>query len=91
MRSEKVYISPIINCILQIQEYTEDLDREAFLENQLIKDAVVRNFEIIGEATKRISGRAKQVRLLQMANPHLSPKGSPPAGGFPLGPGQRER
>lgn len=31
------------------------MNEEDFLHNQLVEDAVVRNFEIIGEATKQIS------------------------------------
>ena len=31
------------------------MDESSFLENSLIQDAVIRNFEIIGEATKHLS------------------------------------
>jgi len=31
------------------------MDEQSFLENPLIQDAVIRNFEIIGEATKNLS------------------------------------
>jgi uncharacterized protein with HEPN domain len=31
------------------------MDEQSFLENTLIQDAVIRNFEIIGEATKHLS------------------------------------
>jgi uncharacterized protein with HEPN domain len=33
----------------------EPRDRETFLASDVLQDAVVRNFEIIGEATKRLS------------------------------------
>lgn len=47
-------------CVIQIHEslqkihsYTQD-GREAFMADPKTQDAVVRNFEIIGEATKRL-------------------------------------
>lgn len=49
-----IYLEHIKDCSKKILEYTTDIDKESFLENDLIKDAVVRNFEIIGEATKKI-------------------------------------
>lgn len=54
-KSDLVYIVHIQRSINQILEYTNELKEEEFLSNQLIEDAVVRNFEIIGEATKQIS------------------------------------
>lgn len=54
-KSDLVYIVHIQRSINQIVEYTNGLKEEEFLSNQLIEDAVVRNFEIIGEAAKQIS------------------------------------
>lgn len=41
-------------CIEQIELYTIE-GKEVFLQNRMIQDAVIRNFEIIGEATKKLS------------------------------------
>jgi uncharacterized protein with HEPN domain len=41
-------------CIGRIEEYTRG-GRNQFLDSTLIQDAVIRNFEIIGEAVKQIS------------------------------------
>ncbi|MBS9391894.1 MAG: DUF86 domain-containing protein [Dolichospermum sp. LBC05a] len=38
----------------RIEEYTKG-GKEEFMQNKMIQDAVIRNFEIIGEATKRLS------------------------------------
>ena len=38
----------------KIKQYTKDLDFDSFLSDDKTKDAVVRNFEIIGEAANRI-------------------------------------
>jgi uncharacterized protein with HEPN domain len=38
----------------KIKQYTKDMDYESFLKDDRTIDAVVRNFEIIGEAANRI-------------------------------------
>ncbi|WP_340103962.1 HepT-like ribonuclease domain-containing protein [Rhodohalobacter sp. 8-1] len=60
MKSDKVYVLHIIDSIDQIVEYTDQIHRDEFKENRLIQDAVVRNFEIIGEAAKNISNRTRE-------------------------------
>jgi uncharacterized protein with HEPN domain len=40
--------------LVAIQSYLEDCDQLAFSSSTLIQDAVIRNFEIIGEASKNI-------------------------------------
>jgi uncharacterized protein with HEPN domain len=49
-----VYVEHINACIVRIKEYTKGIDEAKFLSNSLIQDAVIRNFEIIGEATKKL-------------------------------------
>lgn len=49
-----IYIEHISDCIDKILDYTSDLSEDLFLENSLVQDAVLRNFEIIGEATKQL-------------------------------------
>ena len=48
------YLGHILEAISQIQSYCEDIDEVSFLTTRLIQDAVIRNFEIIGEASKNI-------------------------------------
>ncbi len=48
------YIEHIIIAITRIESYVEGLDRAAFVESSLVQDAVIRNFEIIGEAANKI-------------------------------------
>ena len=45
----------ILDASRLIMEYTRDMDYPAFRSNQAIGDAVIRRFEIIGEATKRLT------------------------------------
>ena len=50
-----IYIEHISTCIDRIKEYTNGIDESRFLRDNLIQDAVIRNFEIIGEATKKLN------------------------------------
>jgi uncharacterized protein with HEPN domain len=45
-------VKHILNCIERIQEYTRELDLESFSINQIVIDAVIRNFQVIGEAAR---------------------------------------
>lgn len=53
-RHYKAYLKDILENIGKIEKYTSELSFDDFAENELIKDAVVRNLEIIGEAVKKI-------------------------------------
>ena len=60
MKDDSIYIDRILNSINRILDYISGKDREAFEADQLTQDAVVRQLEVIGEATKRVS---KELRL----------------------------
>lgn len=49
-----VYLNHILECISRINTYVEDVDENVFLKDSLIQDAVIRNFEVIGEAVKKL-------------------------------------
>ena len=53
-RETKLYLNDVLTCIERIQEYTDYLSFEEFSADNRTIDAVVRNFEIIGEAVKNI-------------------------------------
>ena len=53
-RDFKAFLQDIINSIDKIEKYTNKVEFEEFENNPLIVDAVTRNLEIIGEATKQI-------------------------------------
>ena len=59
MNDDKLYLLQILECMRQIQEYTRS-GREAFMCTRMAQDAVIRNFEIIGEATKRVSDTLRE-------------------------------
>jgi uncharacterized protein with HEPN domain len=48
------YLRHILQAIERIQAYTVDLDEASFLTNTVKQDAVIRNLEIIGEASGAI-------------------------------------
>lgn len=45
----------MIQAIREIQEFTANLSYESYSENRLVQRAVERNFEILGEAARRLS------------------------------------
>ena len=48
------YLSHIVEAIDRIQRYVGDMTELAFLDDEKTQDAVVRNFEIMGEAANSI-------------------------------------
>ena len=55
MKDDSIYIDHILNSINRILSYISGKDQTSFGEDQVTQDAVVRQLEIVGEATKRIS------------------------------------
>lgn len=60
MRDSRVYLDDILDAINKIEKYTKELSFEAFVKDQKTIDAVVRNFEIIGEATKHVTEKVRK-------------------------------
>lgn len=48
------YLGHILQAIERIDRYTADLDEIGFLNSELVQDAVIRNIEIVGEASNNI-------------------------------------
>src|SRR5262249_51880276 len=59
MKEDRLYLIHIQECIGRIESYTSS-GKDAFIGSTLIQDAVIRNFEIIGEASKRLSEGLRQ-------------------------------
>lgn len=60
MEKDKLYIRHILDAIFTIDEYMSDIEYEDFLGNKLKQDGVIRELEIIGEASKRLSLELKE-------------------------------
>ena len=54
MRHNKLYLIHILECIERIESYTAG-GKDVFLASSMQQDAVMRNLEIMGEATKHLS------------------------------------
>jgi uncharacterized protein with HEPN domain len=52
-KDPRVYLAHILECIQKIERFTAD-GRERFFQDAMVQDAVLRNFEVIGEAAKRL-------------------------------------
>lgn len=48
------YLSHIVQAIERIDLYLEGVEKERFLQDTLLQDAVIRNLEIVGEASRNI-------------------------------------
>jgi len=55
-----IYLEDIIDAIEKIEKYTQNIDFNKFSKNDMVIDAVIRNFEVIGEATKKIPAEIKE-------------------------------
>jgi uncharacterized protein with HEPN domain len=62
------YLTHILEAIERIDRYTSEMDEVAFLDNGLVQDAVVRNLEIVGEASNNV---AKHYPDFAAAHPEL--------------------
>lgn len=49
------YLGHILEAIYRIDSYVEDIDEGGFIKDKKTQDAVIRNFEIIGEACNNIA------------------------------------
>lgn len=58
-RDDDLLLKDIAEAGNKIIVYTTGIKYEGFLENNMLVDAVVRNFEVIGEAAKLISEETK--------------------------------
>lgn len=54
-RDEELFIKHILESIRLIESYTKRLSKKEFLEQIEKQDAIIRRFEIIGEAVKNLS------------------------------------
>lgn len=59
-RDDAVYIHHVLDAITKIETYLRDVSEERFFAESMIQDAIIRQLEIIGEATKRISSEHRK-------------------------------
>lgn len=61
MKSE-AYLKHILDAIIAIEEFTRGVAFEDFIQNKEKHSAVIRQFEIIGEAINRLENSLKEVK-----------------------------
>ena len=49
-----MYVDDLLEFCRRIQQYTEAMSFEQFAQNLLVQDAVVRNIELLGEASQQL-------------------------------------
>jgi uncharacterized protein with HEPN domain len=54
-RDDAVYLNDILDAIRQIETYLEGISYDCFRQDRMRRDAVVRQLEIIGEASRCLS------------------------------------
>ncbi|MBA2680467.1 MAG: DUF86 domain-containing protein [Ktedonobacteraceae bacterium] len=59
-RSDREYLQHMIDEIQFILDHTHDHDQDSFTHDEMLKRAVVRSLEIIGEASKHIPNEVRQ-------------------------------
>jgi uncharacterized protein with HEPN domain len=64
-RDNILYLEDILLAMDRIAEYIADVDFPAFKKDYKTVDAVIRNLEVIGEASKNLSKELKE------QNPHV--------------------
>jgi len=60
MKDDAVFLKHILDSINQIEEYIDAMGFEDFVSRKLVQDGVVRQLEIIGEATKHLSPELRE-------------------------------
>ncbi len=54
-RDDSVYLRHILDAVAKATAYLHGKDEMAFIQDSLLQDGVIRQIEIMGEATKRLS------------------------------------
>ncbi len=64
MKNDRPYLADVLRALERVEEIGRR-GRDAFLADWVLQDAAIRNFEIVGEAVKRVSP------ALQAAHPEI--------------------
>jgi uncharacterized protein with HEPN domain len=55
IKDDRVYLDHIIESLSKIDSYSKNLKLSEFVANTMVQDALIRQFEVIGEAAKNLS------------------------------------
>ena len=65
-------VEDIIQAVERVLTYTQSMDSDAFARDQMMTDAVVRNLQVIGEASTHVPARTSAA-----LRPHINQSPSP--------------
>lgn len=60
MRDYTLYLKDILTALGSIERFVEDMDFESFKDDDKTSSAVIRKFEVIGEAAKKVPDEIKE-------------------------------
>ncbi len=60
VRNDELYLYDIAKSCRKIADYLDSVSEDAFRSNELLQDAVARNIEIIGKASKGVSSDLRE-------------------------------
>jgi uncharacterized protein with HEPN domain len=58
-RDQTIFLRDIVDSISKIERYVSGMNYEEFAKNEMAIDAVIRNFEVIGEAASHVPENLK--------------------------------
>ncbi len=59
MKDDSVYINQILDAVSKIEKFTDGMNQENFVKNQMAQSAVIMQLMLIGELVKKISTETK--------------------------------
>lgn len=59
-KDDTFYLRHILDAISRIEEYSYKMEYKDFKDNRLVQDGIIRQIEIIGEATKKLSKETRE-------------------------------
>lgn len=56
---DEIFLDHVIECIGLIEEYTDGWSKDRFTDSRLVRDAVIRNLQVLAESTTRLTDDIK--------------------------------
>lgn len=60
MSDDLLFLIHIRDSLREVRAFVANETREGFLENRMLQNAVMRSFEVVGEASRRVSGEYRE-------------------------------
>lgn len=55
MSNDRLYLAHVRDSLMEVRAFVRDESYESFRENRMVQNAVLRSFEVVGEAARRVS------------------------------------